>query len=114
VEQATRVQQQGTADAYQQALELLKQALQENPDNVAAVNLDAEVRRKLTSTALTALSPADSLKYKQALSLYISGAYQDAYDIVQGLWNDPRSQRNRTYDQLQKLKKRCEVALNIL
>ena len=113
VQQAAQVQQQATPEAYQQALGLLKQALQVNPDSAAAVRMDGEIRTKMGSTALAALSTADTQKYKQALRLYIAGVYQDAYDIVLGMWNDARSPRNRTYDQLQKLKKRCEVALNI-
>ena len=84
VQQADRVQQQGTAEAYQQALELLKQALQVNPSNAAAVRLDGEVRTKLSKHGADCPLPADTGKYKQALSLYISGAYQDAYDIVHG------------------------------
>ena len=113
VQRAAQVQQQATQEAYQQALGLLKQALQVNPESAEAVRLDGEIRTKMGSTALAALSTPDTQKYKQALSLYIAGAVQEAYDIVLGLWNDARAPRNRTYDQLQKLKKRCEVALNI-
>ena len=37
--------------------------------------------------------------------------YQDAYEIVQNLWDS--SQKNRTYADLIKLLRRCKVALNI-
>jgi hypothetical protein len=110
VRQANAAQQQGTPEAYQQALDLLKQALGINPDNRDAITLDGQVRIRIGSTALTALSPVDTQKYKQALNLYLSGDYQTAYDIVQSLWDSPR---NRTYGELQRLRKRCEVALNI-
>jgi hypothetical protein len=113
VRQANALQQSGSQDAYQQALDLLKQALQINPDNGAAVSLDGQIRIRMGSTALTALSPVDTQKYKQALNLYLSGDYQGAYEMVISLWDDPKSPRNRTYRELQGLKKRCEVALNI-
>src|SRR5208337_4576098 len=110
VRQANAVQQEGTPQAYQQALDLLKEALGINPDNREAITLDGQVRIRVGSTALTALSPVDTQKYKQALNLYLSGDYQTAYDTVLSLWDAPR---NRTYGELQRLKKRCEVALNI-
>jgi hypothetical protein len=113
VRRAAQVQQLATQEAYREALDLLKQALQLNPDSAAAVRLDSDIRTRMGSTALAALSTSDTQKYKQALSLYIAGAYQEAYDIVQELWNDARSPRNKTYDPLKKLLKRCEVALNI-
>ena len=65
------------------------------------------------STALAALSPADTQSYNQAYTLFLSGAYQDAYDKVMAIWSDPRSPRNKTYGPLLRLKKRLEVALNI-
>jgi TolA-binding protein len=77
------------------------------------VNLDGQIRIRMGSTAVSALSPDDTQKYKQALNLYLSGAYQDAYDTVLSLWDDPKSPKNKTYGELQRLKKRCEVALNI-
>lgn len=110
VRRADAVQQEGSQDSFQQALDLLKQALQINPDNREARNLDGQIRVRMGSTALTALSPVDTQKYKQALNLYLSGDYQNAYDTVLSLWDAPR---NRTYGELQRLKKRCEVALNI-
>jgi hypothetical protein len=110
VQEASALAQQGTQEAYQQALDRLKQAYQINPDNTAAVRLDAQVRAKMGSTALAALSATDVQVYNQAYSEYLSGAYQDAYDKVNALW---KSARNQTYAPLQKLKKRCEVALNI-
>ncbi len=110
VRRANTVQQDGSPDAFQQALDLLKQALRINPDNREAISLDGQIRIRMGSTALTALSPVDTQKYKQALNLYLSGDYQGAYDTVLGLWDAPR---NRTYGELQRLKKRCEVALNI-
>jgi hypothetical protein len=113
VRQANQVQQAGTPEAYQQALDLLKQALKINTDNTAAIRLDAEIRGKVILLKPFTLSDADLKMLKKAQSLYISGAYQDSYDIVLELYNDPRSPRNKSYDQLLKLKKRCEVALNI-
>jgi len=113
VREANLVQQQGTAEAWQQALDLLKQALQVNPDNTDAVRLDGLIRTKMGSTALAALSPADTQVYNQAFSLFLSGAYQDAYDRVLQIWDDPRAPKNRTYAPLLRLKKRLEVQLNI-
>lgn len=113
VRQANALLQGGSPDAYPQELELLKQALQINPDNRDAISLDGQIRIRMGSTALASLSPVDTQKYKQARNLYLSGAYQDAYDVVMSLWDDPKSPRNRTYGELQRLKKRCEVALNI-
>lgn len=110
VRRANALQQEGSQDSFQQALDLLKQALGINPDNREARNLDGQIRVRMGSTALTALSPVDTQKYKQALNLYLSGDYQNAYDTVLSLWDAPR---NRTYGELQRLKKRCEVALNI-
>jgi len=110
VQQANSLQQQGTPEAYQQALDLLRQAVVINPDNRDAIALDGQIRVRIGSTALTALSPVDAQKYKQALNFYLSGDYQSAYDIVQGLWDSPR---NRTYGELQRLRKRCQVALNL-
>jgi hypothetical protein len=110
VRRANALQQEGTPEAYQQALDLLKQALGINPDNRDAIVLDGQIRIRVGSTALTALSAVDTQKYKQALNLYLSGDYQTAYDTVLSLWDAPR---NRTYGELQRLKKRCEVALNI-
>ena len=113
VRQANQVQQQGTTDAWQAALDLLKQALQVNPDNTDAVRLDGLIRTKIGSTALAALSPTDTQVYNQAFSLFLSGAYQDAYNRVLQIWDDPRAPKNRTYAPLQRLKKRLEVQLNI-
>ena len=113
VQQAGVIQQQGTAEGYQQALDLLKQALQVNPDNTDAIRLDGIIRTRMGSTALAALSPADTATYNQAFSLFLSGAYQDAYDRVMQIWDDPRSPRNKTYGPLQRLKKRLEIQLNI-
>jgi hypothetical protein len=110
VQEASRLSQEGTQDAYTRALEKIKQALQANPDNRAAIVLDAQVRTKISGIAITALSSADALVYNEAYSEFLSGAYQDAYDKVGTLW---KSARNQTYAPLQKLKKRCEVALNI-
>ena len=111
VQQADLLQQQGTPESYQGALDLIRQALRKNPANRAATDLDGQIRTKLQSTALSVLSPADTQRYKQALSLYLSGAYQDAYDLVLALWSS--SPRNKTYADLIRLRKRCEVALNI-
>jgi len=113
VQRASVTQQQGTQEAYQSALDLLKQALQVNPDNTDAVRLDGLIRTKMGSTALAALSPADTQSYNEAYSLFLSGGYQDAYDKVMGIWNDTRSPRNKTYGPLLRLKKRLEVQLNI-
>ncbi len=113
VQQASLVQQPGTPQAFQSALDLLKQALQVNPDNTDAVRLDGLIRTRMGSTALAALTPADTQTYNQAFSMFLSGAYQDAYDKVLQLWNDPRSPRNKTYGPLQRLKRRLEVQLNI-
>jgi hypothetical protein len=110
VQEASRLSQEGTQDAYNRALEKIKQALQANPDNKAAITLDAQVRTKISGIAITALSGADALVYNEAYSEFLSGAYQDAYDKVSTLW---KISRNQTYAPLQKLKKRCEVALNI-
>jgi hypothetical protein len=110
VQEADQLAQQGTTEGYNQALERIRQALQVNPDNTAAIRLDAQVRTRLSNVALTALSAADSVIYNQAYSDFLSGAYQDAYDKVGTLW---RSARNQTFAPLQKLKKRCEVALNL-
>lgn len=111
VQQADLMQQQGTQDAYANAQDLIKQALQKNRNNKKAMELDGVIRTKLQSTALSVLSPADTQRYKLALSLYLSGSYSEAYVIVQTLWDS--SQKNRTYADLIKLRKRCEVALNI-
>ncbi|HEY9593885.1 MAG TPA: hypothetical protein VHE79_05370, partial [Spirochaetia bacterium] len=108
---AAAVQDAGTMAAWQEALRLLKQALQINPDNAAAVRLDGQIRTKIGSTALTALTPGENQRYNEALNLYLSGAYQDSYGIVLDLWSG--APRNKTYGPLQKLKKRLEVALNI-
>ncbi len=113
VRQANQVQQQGSAEAWQRALDLLKQALQVNPNNADAVRLDGEIRKNMGSTALAALSPADTQVYNQAFTLFLSGAYQDAYDRVLQIWDDPRAPRNKTYAPLLRLKKRLEVQLNI-
>jgi hypothetical protein len=113
VRQADQIQQQGTAEAWQRALDVLKQALQVNPDNTDAVRLDGLIRTKMGSTALAALSSVDTQVYNQAFSLFLSGAYQDAYDRVLQLWDDPRAPRNKTYAPLLRLKKRLEVQLNI-
>jgi tetratricopeptide (TPR) repeat protein len=113
VQRANVAQQQGTPEAYQGALGLLKQALQINPENTDAVRLDGLIRTKMGSTALGALSPADTQGYNQAYSLFLSGAYQDSYDRVLAIWGDPRSPRNKTYGPLLRLKKRLEVQLNI-
>jgi len=107
------LQQQGTIDAYQRALDLLKQADKLTPNNAAVIDLDGQIRTRMGSTALAALSPADTLVYNQAFTLFLSGSYQDAYDRVLQIWNDPKSPRNKTYPQLQRLKKRLEVQLNI-
>jgi hypothetical protein len=113
VQRANAAQQQGSPEAYQSALDLLKQALQVNPENTNAVRLDGLIRTRMGSTALTALSNADTQAYNQALSLFTSGAYQDSYDAVMKIWSDPRSPRNKTYGPLIRLKKRLEVQLNI-
>jgi len=113
VQQANLAQQQGTQEAYQSALGLLKQAMQVNPDSTDAVRLDGLIRTKMGSSALAALSPADTQSYNQAYSLFLSGAYQDAYDRVMAIWGDARSPRNKTYGPLLRLKKRLEVQLNI-
>ena len=110
VRQADQAQQQGTPEAYAAAQGLIAQALQKNPDNTAAMELDGAIRQRIGSTALSVLSPADTQKYKQALSLYLQGAVLDSYNSVLSLWESPR---NRTYDALIRLKKRCEVFLNI-
>ena len=111
VQQADLLQQQGTPDAYASAQDLVRQALEKNRYNKKAMELDGVIRTKLQSTALSVLSPADTQSFKLALSLYLSGNVPGAYDIVQNLWDS--SQRNRTYADLIKLRKRCEVALNI-
>jgi hypothetical protein len=113
VQQANAKQLEGTMDAFQQALALLRQAYQLYPANPAAIKLDGQIRGKMGSTALTALAAADSERFREAQRLYISGAYQKAYDLVLALWDDPRSPKNKTYDPLAKLKKRCEQVLNI-
>jgi hypothetical protein len=113
VERADTVQQQGTSESYQAALDILRQALQVVPNFEAAIRLDGQVRTKMGSTTLSALSGTDSQRYNQALNMYLSGAYQDSYGLVLGLWDDPKAPRNKTYGPLQKLKKRLEVALNI-
>jgi tetratricopeptide (TPR) repeat protein len=113
VQRANETQQQGTQAAYQGALDLLKQALQINPDNTDAVRLDGLIRTKMGSTALAALSSADTQSYNEAYSLFLSGAYQDAYEKLMLIWNDARSPRNKTYGPLLRLKKRLEVQLNI-
>jgi hypothetical protein len=111
VQRANATQQLGTPDSFLAALDLLKQALQVNPDNTDAVRLDGLIRTKMGSTALAALSAADSQSYNQAYSLFLSGAYQDAYDKVMAIWSDARSPRNKTYGPLVRLKKRLEVQL---
>ncbi len=113
IQQANLVQQQGTQEAYQNALELLKQALKVNPDSTDAVRLDGLIRTKMGSSALAALSAVDTQSYNQAYSLFLSGAYQDAYDKVMAIWGDSRSPRNKTYGPLLRLKKRLEVQLNL-
>jgi hypothetical protein len=113
VRQADALQQQGTTEAWNQARALLAEALKIDRDSVEAQRLDAEILKKMANVALAGLSPSDTKKYKQALSLYIANAYQDAYDIVLSLWNDPKSPRNKTYEPLRKLKKRCEGPLGL-
>ena len=113
VQQANLAQQQGTQEGYQNALDLLKQALKVNQGNADAVRLDGLIRTKMGSSALAALSAGDTQSYNQAYSLFLSGAYQDAYDRVMSIWGDARSPRNKTYGPLLRLKKRLEVQLNI-
>jgi len=113
VRQATAIAQTGTAEAYQRALELLGQADRLTPDNAAVAAATAQVLTQRGSTAIAGLSAADTLVFNQALTLFTSGAYQDAYDRVMQLWSDPRAPRNKAFPPLQRLKKRLEVQLNI-
>ena len=113
VRQASLTQQQGTQDAYHNALDLLKLALKANPDSADAIRLDGLIRTKMLPTALAALSAADTQLYNHAYSLFLSGGYQEAYDRVEQIWEDARSPRNKTYEPLQWLKKRLEVQLNL-
>ena len=113
VQRASVTQQAGTQEAFLAALDLLKQAQQINPDNPDAFRLDGVIRTRMGSTALGALSPADTQGYNQAYSLFLSGAYQPAYDGVMEIFNNPRSPRNKTFGPLLRLKKRLEVQLNI-
>ena len=80
--------------------------------NAAARNANNLVASKEASAAITQLSGTDQQKYNQAYSLYTKGAYQDALDMVNAIWNDPRSPRNKTYGPLQRLKSRIENKLS--
>jgi hypothetical protein len=111
--QADLVQQAGTEEALLRALDVVKQALQANPDNGEALQLDGQIRKKLAATSATALSPGDTQAYNQALLLFYSGGYQDAYTLVLKLWDPPSSPRNRTYAPLVRLKRKLEVQLNL-
>jgi hypothetical protein len=110
VVQADIRQQQGTPEAYQAALDLLKQAIQIDPENAGASRLYGQiVQRRDASTAVT-LTPADAAKYKQAYDLTNNGSYQNAYDLVMEIW---KTTRNQGYASLKLLKKKLEVLLNI-
>jgi TolA-binding protein len=111
VQQADLLQQQGTPESYQSALKVLTEALNKNRNNRKADELITVVQAKIQSTAVSVLSPRDAQRYKQALGLYLSGAYQEAYDIIRSLWDS--SPTNSKYPDLIRLRKRCEVALNI-
>jgi hypothetical protein len=111
VQQANATQQQGTQDGFVAALGLLKQALQVDPDNTDAVRLDGLIRTRMGSTAAVTLAPADMQAYNDGYSMFLSGAYQDAYDKIMEVWDNPKAPRNKTYGPLQRLKKRLEVQL---
>jgi len=113
VRQARALAQQGSQEALQRGLDLLKQAATIDPRNGDVVILDGQIRRQIGSQALRELSPSDMQIYNQAFTMFLSGAYQDAYDRVLQLWDDPKSPKNKTYPGLQRLKKRLEVQLNI-
>jgi TolA-binding protein len=108
VQQADALQQQGTADAYGGALRLLREAQAIIPQYPNAVRLYGIVSEKMGNLPPSALSDADTKAYNQAYSLFLSGAYQDAYDEVMTIWPS-----NRNYGPLLRLKKRLEVQLNI-
>ena len=110
VAQANARQQEGSPEAYQAALDLLKQAIQINPDNAAASVLYGQIVQKRDAAAPVTLSPADAAKYAQARDLANSGSYQNAYDLVMEVWKTPR---NQGYASLKLLKKKLEVLLNL-
>jgi hypothetical protein len=111
VQQADQLQQQGTAEAWQAALKVLTQALAKNRNNKNAGALITLIQDKIRNVAQGGFSAEDGQKYRQALGLYLSGAYQDAYDKVRELWDS--NQTNKRIPDLIRLRKRCEVALNI-
>ena len=92
------------------ALDLLKQAIQVNPENTAASRLYGQIVQKRDSLPVAALSAADKAKYDQAYTLYTNGSYQSAYDLVLEIW---KTTRNQGYASLKFLKKKLEVTLNI-
>lgn len=110
--QAVAQAQLGTVEGYAAAFDLINRALKIDPSNAAARNANNLVASKEASAAITQLSIADQQRYNQAYSLYTKGAYQDALDIVNAIWNDTRSPRNKTYGPLQRLKSRIENKLS--
>jgi TolA-binding protein len=75
-----------------------------------AVALSQQIAAQRVAATPDRLGAAAQERYNQAWSLYLSGAYSDAYTIVQDLWNNTN---NQPYVPLQQLKKRLEVALHI-
>ena len=90
------------------ALRLLREAQAIIPQYTNAVRLYGIISEKQGNLPPSALSDADDKAYKQAYSLFLSGAYQDAYDKVMTIWPS-----NKNYGPLLRLKKRLEVQLNI-
>lgn len=108
--QARTIAQQGTEQSYQQALALIAQVSDIIKLYPPAVTLSQQIAAQRVAATPDRLGAAAQERYNQAWSLYLSGAYSDAYTIVQDLWNNTN---NQPYVPLQQLKKRLEVALHI-
>ena len=108
VQQADLIQQAGTREAYDRALALTTQAQKVIPQFASALRLDGLIREKMGNLPPSALSDAATRAYNEAYSLFLSGAYQDAYDKVMTIWAG-----NKNYGPLLRLKKRLEIQLNI-
>jgi hypothetical protein len=109
VQRARNAAQPGTDEALNEADRLLAAAFKIDQNNAVARALSTEILKRRNRTDANKITPADIAEFKQAQSKYWSGAYQDAYDIVNKLLAS--SPANQRYVELIKLKRRCEVAL---
>ncbi len=112
IAQARAIIEKNNRPLFQDALDMLNQALAIDPSNAEAISLKDRLERDLPqSTVRTeSLSSVDASRYAEAETLYANQQYLRSYEIISALWETPK---NRNIAKVRTLREKLMKALGI-